>query len=158
MNEYYSDFNQRLMQGLYPEGNDFSMPARETLADMEGSGTLQVAVTLARGAIPVEGATVTILEAGEQGRELQVLLTDQSGKTESLQLPAPALSLSQTPENAETSFSVYNIRVTHPGFYPELRLNVPVFDGILSIQPVTLIPLEEGQVPPDTLIATEERM
>ncbi|MBR5152342.1 MAG: carboxypeptidase regulatory-like domain-containing protein [Clostridia bacterium] len=157
MNEQYSDFNRRLMQELQTDPS-FLVPAVTTTADREGMGTLQVTVTLARGAIPVEGATVTVYEAGENGRELKRLWTDQSGNTEFLPLPAPALSLSQTPDEASSSYSSYTIRVTQPGFYPELRLNVPVFDGVTSIQPIGLIPLSEGQVNPQELVVDEERM
>ncbi len=156
MNQEYSDFNQRLSMGLGID-NGFSYPARTTAAKTDNTGTLVVSVTLARGSIPLENATVIISRAGETEEQLQTLTTDQSGRTAGISLPAQPLSLSQSPESAPESPSLYNIQVTLPGFYPELRINVPVFEGITSVQPIAMIPLAEGDVSSGQLIVDEER-
>ena len=53
---------------------------------------------------------------------------------------APARSNSTSPGNG-IPYATYNIDVEADGFYSQYFSNVPVYDGITSIQPATLAPL-----------------
>ena len=113
---------------------------------MLGIGYLIVAVSTARGAIPLENASVNIRASEEKENALSyALLTDRDGKTEKLALPAPSVKLSQTPQNAPSSlpYARYRIDVSKEGYYRQIYENVAVFDGITAIQPAILIPLPE---------------
>ncbi|MBQ9133347.1 MAG: hypothetical protein IJX64_02310 [Clostridia bacterium] len=107
------------------------------------TGTLIVSVYTAGGAIPVEGALVTI-RGGEQNSSgvLSILYTDQSGNTPRITLPAPPASESESP-GTEKPYATYNIEVDKDSFYPRSFINVPIFSETTSIQPVNLIPLTE---------------
>ncbi len=107
------------------------------------TGTLIVSVYTAGGAIPVEGALVTI-RGGEQNSSgvLSILYTDQSGNTPRITLPAPPASESEAP-GTEKPYATYNIEVDKENYYPRSFINVPVFAGTTSIQPVNLVPLTE---------------
>ena len=161
MTEQYVKFNQTLMGHLNPSSS-WEQPAVTTVNPTEpmetitnsGAGALIVQVTLARGTIPVEGALVIVSDV-PNGNEISRQYTDNSGKTERLTLPAPDSSLSQTPNSSVRPYSIYNIRVEMPGYYPEQLNNVPIFDRILSVQPVALIPFVEGEVSPGEVNITE---
>ena len=105
------------------------------------SGFLKVNITKG-GIIPVENATVTITKM-ENGNPVLVasLKTDQNGNTDTIELPAPALSLSQTSDNTERPYSLYNIVAYKSGFYVVEQLDVPVFSGVTSMQPINFIPI-----------------
>ena len=162
--QFYRNFNQSLMEQLNPF-NAPSVPAVNTEDDGQftntaqntGLGTLIVQVTIARGSLPVQGATVTITDGSNPSGPLATLITDNSGQTEPLSLPAPSANFSQTPNGTTRPYSVYNIRIENPGYYPEQLNNVPVFDKIASIQPVSLIPLAEGEVSPNDLNINESQ-
>ena len=114
--------------------------------DNIGIGYLIVKVTTASGAIPLEGATVTIRNNSDQiekGNVITTLITDRNGNTERLFLPAPSRSLSQQPGNS-LPFSTYNIDVLLDKYQKSSFFSVPVFDGVTSIQQVDLIPLPEN--------------
>lgn len=106
-------------------------------------GFLKVRVTRAGGTLPVEGAVVTISEYGGESGEgdgiLYSLRTDRGGLTETVSLPAPALVDSTSPGNVQP-FATYNVEVKYGGFYPVELVGVPVFAGIVAVQPVDLLP------------------
>ncbi len=113
-----------------------------------GYGYMIVRVTTARGAIPLEGATVTIhnydpeFESG-RGDVIAVYTTGASGLTERFALPAPPRELSMSPGNGR-SYETYNLSVTKPGYYQQYYTNVPVFEGITAIQNADMIPLPDN--------------
>ncbi len=162
MKEFYHQFNESLLSGLNQEPLDSAIPTVGTPAndssgttasgELTGKGTLVVQVSLAKGAIPVEGAKVIV---SLEDKVLGDFLTNKSGKTPVLTLPAPGKELSQTPNGIIRPYSIYNIRISYPGYYAEEAINVPIFDGINSIQPVALVPLPE-LVPPNTEILINE--
>ncbi len=162
MNETYHQFNETLFAEL---NRGFSVPAITTAGtpatdttsfsqtgELTGQGTLIVQVALAKGAIPVEGARV-VVSLGDT--IFADFFTDKSGRTPLLILPAPDRELSQTPGGTTRPYSIYNIRISYPGYYVEEALNVPIFDKINSIQPVALVPLPEN-VSPDTELLIDE--
>ena len=64
------------------------------------NGALIVSVYTASGAIPIEGAIVTVYggDASDSGVKT-VLYTDRSGNTEKIVLPAPPAEMSEVPGN-----------------------------------------------------------
>ncbi len=111
------------------------------------NGYLKVRVTRAGGTLPVEGAVVTIAEYGNDMSEddeiLYSLRTDRGGLTETVSLPAPAFNTGNRPGNAQP-FALYNINIAYDGFYPVELVGVPVFGGVVAVQPVDLMPLSEA--------------
>lgn len=126
----------------------------------EELGFLTVNVKTANGALPLENALVTIYSSPPPSASnepalgetdvIYSLKSDRNGKTQKVALKAKPLALSQTP-NEEFPYLSYNILVTKDGYYDNTYLNVPVFDGITSIQEVYLIPLSEFSSPNDPI-------
>ncbi len=112
---------------------------------MEGRGYLRVNVRKARETLPIEGAFVQIYgsdEAGNNSGVLYSLRTDADGITETVELSAPPAALSMKPGDPQP-YGIYNITVQKEGYGRVENIGVPVFDGVLSTQPVQLIPLSE---------------
>ena len=112
--------------------------------DQNGSmGYLIVKVSTARGAIPLEGATV-IIRGGtpESSGVLYSLRTDRDGKTPQISLSTPPRSMSETPGGG-TPYAAYQIEVFKDGYVPLAFENVPIFPSIVSVQPAVMVPSPE---------------
>ena len=70
-------------------------------SEMTGTGYLVTRVTTALGAIPVEGATVTVRDGmssiNDRGAVIATLTTNKDGLTPKIKLPAPAVLNSTSP-------------------------------------------------------------
>ena len=123
---------------------------RSDTRPMTGQGKLVFQITTAGGAIPLEGAEVTLRQSrgptDAGGDVLSVLYSGRDGKTEALTLPAPARGYSLEParDGAPVPYALYNADVRMDGFYKQSYIRIPVFDGITSIQRASLIPLPEN--------------
>ena len=118
----------------------------DTLQNDQYHGRLVVRVSAASGAVPVPNATV-IVRSAENGipvRVLGVLMTDESGITSPLAIATPPLSESLTP-GGKHPFSEISAEITADGYYTSVNINIPIYPGITSIQPVNLIPLPDSQ-------------
>lgn len=115
-------------------------PIRGFLAGNPAFGTLIFQVTGGQGAFPVAGATIVLTkELNDQQSLSFTITTDESGKTAPLSLPAPDKELSQRPGNG-TVFATYQATVSAPNYVTTEIRDLPVFDGITTIQPVSLSP------------------
>lgn len=138
----------------YPdESTDFSaIDSTESFPDdnpseMSGQGYLQIEVTTASEAVPVRDATVIITESiNGMDSLIGMLITDENGKTPIIPLSAPSKSFSEAPDPSERPYSEYNTGIYKQGFYAVPKLTVPIFDGVKSIQPVSMIPLAEFEL------------
>ena len=113
-----------------------------------GQGYLVVHVTTARGAIPLEGVRVLVRnylppETEGRGDVIATLISGRDGNTPTLPLPAPPRANSLTP-NDSPAYQPYLIEVDAPGYFAQRYINVPIFDGIVAVQPADLIPLPEN--------------
>lgn len=107
-------------------------------------GYIQVRVTTARTAIPVEGAYVTITSAAGENETVHfVALTDEDGLTPVFPIPAVSGQLSLEPGNPHP-YTTYDVMVSAPGYFRVHNKDLPMFGGIHAVQPVELIPLPEG--------------
>ena len=124
-------------------------------ATAENVGYLVVRVSTARGAIPLENATVSIRGSTPQNSGvIYSLETDNSGLTPRLPLPSPPKSNSLSP-NQDTPYSLWSIDVFRQGFISARYEGVPVYSGITSVQNAELVPLSEGFMPSETVNESE---
>lgn len=128
-------------------------PAPEKLPDRvegeNGTASLIVRTTTAREALPLEGTLVIISRNIGGGPTLQWMgLTDISGNTVRIPLPAPDEGRSERPGDTRP-YASYIIQAVKNGYYTAEFRNVPVFAGVTAIQPVEMVPLpaESGNVP-----------
>lgn len=113
---------------------------QENVRNYDDTGYLKTRVYTALGAIPLAGVSVKISSLDEDAPTVALdLITDRNGETETVSLPAPPRALANTPGNARP-YALYRIEayLEHYGAYS--ALNVPVFGGILSVQPIGLVP------------------
>ncbi len=116
-----------------------------------GEGYLRIWTTTAGSALPVSGTPVRIEDEG--GGLLHVLRTGESGLTPTVTLPAPPAAESLTPSTNDKGkpYASYYLSIDMPGYQPVRSLAVPIFDGITSLQPITLLPITAaGEVPLDS--------
>lgn len=153
----YSEFNLALDRLMRVSDMDFSQSIDNEPQAVDdtpcGMGSLLIQVTIANGALPVTGATVTI--TNKDGDVIAVRKTDNSGRITAVELPTPNARLSQAP-NSALPYSTYNIQVKKRGFYTEEIRNVAVFDKIESIQPVSLEPIGENSTEDDKINIVDE--
>ncbi len=120
-----------------------------------GEGNLKVQVFSGRQAFPVVSARVVVTKEFDNGPYTFFDdLTDTSGIVEGMSLKTP-LSAAATEDNEFLPYSTYTIRVTHPYFISTVYTNVPVFDGITSIQPVNLVPKTGTPTDDNDIVYTE---
>lgn len=122
----------------------------DTLQNDKNFGLLIVQASAASGAVPIAGARAVIRAEDGEGniRTLGILTTDVSGLTEPLAIATPPLSESLSP-GGKKPYSEITAEVTADGYYSAVNQNIPIYPGITSIQPVSLIPL------PDSLYGTQ---
>ncbi len=107
------------------------------------TGRMEVEAYTADGAFGVEDARVMIFIPLESGNvTVYDGVTDVNGNTPSISLPAPPKEFSIDPEKSKdgNAYAGYTVLVEHPGYLNSVFFNVPVFEGIESIQQVRMIP------------------
>lgn len=120
------------------------------------TGYIQLFASVGGGSRPVEGVTGLItrrLPGQEEPVLLYNLVTDRSGKTQVVPVPAPPASLSNNPDNAHP-YATYDVHFIKPG-YNVLRVqDAQVFAGITSLLTVEMIPASDPAIPEPTVITT----
>ncbi len=119
----------------------------------QGTGYITVNVRTAGGALPVEGAMITI-KASSDGNDtvIAVMISDAGGASDVIALPTPPKENSLTPNGGEVS-SMYTVDADKDGYYHVVITSVPVYDGVTTVQQILLVPIALGNgVPvPDEL-------
>ena len=113
-------------------------------------GQLKIVATTGDGAIPVAGASYAIKD--KQGTVLFNGVTNENGESEIYDLPAPPREISLEPNPNVRPYSLYDVWIGKPGFATLNIIDVEIFDGVLSIQPVTMLPVPEGEDQEDVII------
>ena len=119
----------------------------DTLQNSQNYGRLVIRVSAASGAVPVSGATVIIRSAQSDPpvTVLAALTTDESGLTEPILVVTPPISESLSPGGRQP-FAEISTEVSASGYLTSSNINIPIYPGITSIQPVTLIPLPDSEI------------
>ena len=116
----------------------------DTLQNDQHYGRLVVRVSAASGAVPVSGATV-IIRSAFPVTTLAALVTDESGLTDPFFILTPPIAESLSP-GGKQPFAEISTEVSADGYFTSSNINIPIYPGITSIQPVTLIPLPDSEI------------
>ena len=109
------------------------------------TGMLRIQTFAAQQAFPVVNAKIEVEKDFADGTHRFVeAYTDINGVVENIKLPTKDKSLSQSPGGV-IPYATYTVRVTHPHFAPTEFCQVPIFDGIESLQPVAMVQAAKKQ-------------
>ena len=116
---------------------------------MQATGTLSVRVFTSQAQIPLEGATVVVAAAGEEGKYklLSIQNTDSSGKIRTIAIDAPAPGESTSPGGLPgpgAPFAQCDVWAEQPGYAMLQMEDVQIFPGVETVQNMELIPLPQG--------------
>ena len=126
-----------------------NMTYEQFLSQNPGIGALRVQVFSGQQAIPIPNAEVVVTKDFSDGQQVFFDgVTDISGIVDNIELPAPSREISESPQPRGDGvrlllpYSQYNVMVTEARHRPQEYTNVPIFDGIKSIQPVRMTPVQ----------------
>lgn len=140
MYPYFTKYPSDLSAAEQPASGNL---LQDFLSQNPAYGTLQFQVTGGQGAFPIVGAQITLTHDLDDTHSFSITTqTDASGKSDALALPAPLKALSQSPQSPgnPTPFVTYRAWITAPDYIPVEVLDIPVFDGVATIQPVAMEP------------------
>lgn len=112
------------------------------------TGSLQINVTSSVGFIPIPDASITISDSSTPEQTLEQLMTDESGQTVPVSLPAPDPEYSQKPDRPRP-YTDYTIEVEAPGYEPVRVTGSELLPNELSIQPISMNPIEVSDDRPE---------
>ena len=108
-----------------------------------GRGQLQINVTSQPTSFPIPNATISISYTGVPGQTLEQLQTNSSGQTEIIDLAAPPIEYSLTPNNDIQPYSEYTLDITAPGYEPVSISGTEILSDVTALQNVTMRPSED---------------
>lgn len=121
-------------------------------------GTLRIQVMATLGIVPIPGALLTLSSTDGPDIVNYTLTTDESGLSDIITLPAPALEYSLNSDQEVRPYSIFNLDVVASGYEPVSIQGVEILPGELALQQVMMNPLEVAEeaeeiilIPPHTL-------
>ncbi|MDO4863715.1 MAG: carboxypeptidase regulatory-like domain-containing protein [Ruminococcus sp.] len=133
-----------LGDGTLSGANAYDTPPQYVSEESLGRGKGYILVNVRAGdeATPIEGATVMVTAIVDGSRLILAEgLTNSSGTTEKFAVPAPDIIHSQTPDAIRRPYNLFDVSVTAKGYFNARSVDVPVFDGITSVQNFSMIPV-----------------
>ena len=114
------------------------MKSIETKED-KPSGGLIVSVTSLRGFYGVPDAEVTVFTGGiDEKNIIDSDVTDSSGRTKKFILDTESKTLSGSAGAIKKPYSEYNISVVANGYAEQINMDIPIFEGVTTVQQVGL--------------------
>lgn len=143
-NNNYNNENANLNTSVNVSESALNSPQKNTNKSEEKGdafGWIKIITRTGNDATPLENVAVTVTSHNGADTVLNyTTITDSSGETERIKLPAPPLTESLGRTGA-TPYSIYDVNVFLPGYYRQESRNVPIFPGVTSLQKFAMIPL-----------------
>lgn len=130
-----------------------NLEVRPVLPPTAEVGYINTSVSTASGALPVPNAIVTVSHIYNNSEEhvLYHLITDESGRVPTMEVPVEYQGVGQ---QTEFYYSIYNMRIEANGYYTVNILDVQVHPNISTDYRVNLIPVAQGitEIPEHTIV------
>lgn len=110
------------------------------------NGKLVARVYTSQAELPLEGASVAILQKGRFGRYdlVSIQSTDSSGLIRPVEIPTPPASAGMSAQAGVVPYALCTVWAEHPGYVMLQVEDVQIFPGVETVQNMELIPLEYG--------------
>lgn len=111
---------------------------------MASKGYIIAQVFTAQQILPLADASVTVTQ--RNGGNISLIgfrITDIDGKTGAIEVETPDSALSREPGN-DRPFSVFDISIEHPMYYPIMIRGAQVFGGETTQQRAEMIPIADN--------------
>ncbi len=147
-NETYAYMRRGQLPSSQPESAFQDDAIQNFMKENPKEGRLKIQAFTAGGAIPIAGATVRVSRMiGDSPYVFYNVVTDEDGIANGMTLPAPPKALSESPESSAESWTGYDIEVSYPSYPTQRFSNIPIFEGIETIQPVNFLPAQAPEQP-----------
>lgn len=110
---------------------------------MAATGTIIFNVFTSDARVPIEGATVLLRQQDAPRELLGIRITNESGQTDPIIVPTRDASLSQIPESAVKPWVGCTAIIEHPEYERVVLDGIQIFPGIVTLQSVQMLPLQE---------------
>lgn len=112
--------------------------------NLDSKGQLIVRLSTSNSASPIKGGIVLVsLDTSQGERLIKSLVTNENGETRVITLDTVSQSQSQSP-GINNPYASYSIRASADGYFTIDSVNAPIFENIVAIQTIEMIPLPEG--------------
>lgn len=142
----YGKSRQDAAEPLPAYTSDYAELMEKYLAENTKTGYIIIQVvqdSVIYGRLPVSNARISLCKyIGSGFYVCKVVMTDENGKTEPVAVPTVSAELSQRPDGGIVN-ATYDIAVEAPDFKRVEIFNIPIFDGITSIQNVVMLPTDQ---------------
>ncbi|MDD2269426.1 MAG: peptidoglycan-binding protein [Eubacteriales bacterium] len=105
------------------------------------NGALKVSVNEINIARPIENASVRITGLNDASNVFYDIITDSSGQTEEVSLPAPPISFSLNP-NEPRPYSEFDVYIEAPNYIPAVIRGVQILPERIAYLNVNIFPVE----------------
>lgn len=122
-----------------------------TQADMPDTGRLQVSVESRVNRDPIPDARIAVSYTGEPDSVFEELSTNESGRTEQIDLEAPALEYSMEPSETQP-YAQYTVQITAEGYQPVTVNGVQVLSDQTAVQDIRLQPIGAAATWPNDIV------
>ena len=104
------------------------------------TGYLRISAVSTDNQIPIRDARIEISSTGIPDETIEVVQTDQDGRTENIDLEAPPLEYSMEPTDNQP-YSEYNLKITAPGYEDTIITGIQILSGENGLQNIRMTPL-----------------
>ncbi len=108
------------------------------------TGKLQIQVQSSVRNVPIQDARIQISYTGNPTQTIEEVVTDESGQSPTLELPAPPVEYSLEPGETQP-YSEYTLNVSAPGYTPFDISGIEILSTATAVQSVYLEPKEPGE-------------
>ena len=108
---------------------------------MPANGYIQVRAYESYAQIPLQDVAISV--TASDGTVLAMRLTDRSGKIVPIEIPAPELAESQTPDSPEAPFTRVTLNAKRKGYEQITVDDVQIFADTVTLQNLEMIPISE---------------
>ena len=108
------------------------------------TGKLQIQVQSSVRNVPIQDARIQISYTGNPTQTIEEVVTDETGQSPTLELPAPPVEYSLEPGETQP-YSEYTLNVSAPGYTPFDISGIEILSTATAIQSVYLEPQEPGE-------------
>lgn len=115
-------------------------------------GKLNIQLTSSINNYPISDAQINLSYTGVPESTLEVLKTNDLGRTPTIELAAPPLEYSLNKEDQKQPYAEYTLDITAPGYNPVTIVGAEIFPQVTALQQLRLQPSDQLQPDPSIYI------